>query len=65
MANAYLMSYAHAQVGFSPKLILSVGLVGGVVALVFSVLGAVRITTKGTWTVVSGSTQKCGRRRIV
>jgi MFS family permease len=32
MANAYLMSYAHTHVGFSPKLILSVGLVGGVVA---------------------------------
>jgi metabolite-proton symporter len=41
MANAYLMSYAHTHVGFSPKLILSVGLLGGVVVVVFNVLGAV------------------------
>jgi metabolite-proton symporter len=41
MANAYLMSYAHTHVGFSSKLILSVGLVGGVVVVVFNVLGAV------------------------
>jgi metabolite-proton symporter len=41
MANAYLMSYAHTHVGFSPKPILSVGLLGGVVVVVFNVLGAV------------------------
>jgi MFS family permease len=52
MANAYLMSYAHTHVGFSPKLILSVGLVGGVVALVFSVLGAVLCDTFGRRRVI-------------
>jgi MFS family permease len=41
MANAYLMSYAHTHVGFSPKLILSVGLLGGVVVVAFNVLGSV------------------------
>jgi MFS family permease len=41
MANTYFMSYAHTHVGFSPKLILSVGLLGGVVVLVFNGLGAV------------------------
>jgi len=40
MANAYLMSYAHTHVGFSPTLILSVGLLGGVVVVVFNVLGS-------------------------
>ena len=41
MANAYLMSYAHTHVGFSPRLILLVGLLGGVVVVVFNVLGSV------------------------
>ena len=41
MANAYLMSYAHAHVGFSPKLILLVGLLGGVVVVVFNAVSAV------------------------
>ena len=41
MANAYFMSYAHSHVGFSPKMILSVGLLGGAVVLVFTPLGAV------------------------
>ena len=31
MANAYFMGYAHTHVGFSPDLILAVGLLGGVV----------------------------------
>jgi MFS family permease len=52
MANAYLMSYAHTHVGFSPKLILSVGLLGGVVAVVFSVLGAVLCDTFGRRRVI-------------
>ena len=38
MANAYFMSYAHTHVGFSPKLILAVGLLGGVVVVVFNAL---------------------------
>jgi MFS family permease len=41
MANAYLMSYAHTHVGFSPDVILSVGLLGGVVVVVFNALSAV------------------------
>jgi MFS family permease len=41
MANAYLTNYAHTHVGFSPQLILSVGVVGGVVAVVFTALSAV------------------------
>jgi MFS family permease len=40
MANAYLMSYAHVHVGFSPDLVLSVGLLGGVVVVVFNALSA-------------------------
>jgi MFS family permease len=40
MANTYFMSYAHTHVGFSPMLILSVGLLGGVVVLVFNMLSA-------------------------
>jgi metabolite-proton symporter len=41
MANAYLMSYAHTHVGFSPTLILQVGLLGGVIVVVFNALSAV------------------------
>jgi MFS family permease len=41
MANAYFMSYAHAHVGFSPDLILMVGLLGGVIVVVFNALSAV------------------------
>ncbi|OBB01637.1 MFS transporter [Mycobacteriaceae bacterium 1482268.1] len=41
MSNAYFMSYAHTHVGFSPKLILQVGLLGGVVVIVFNALSAV------------------------
>jgi MFS family permease len=41
MANAYLTNYAHTRVGYSPQLILSVGVVGGVVAVAFSALSAV------------------------
>jgi MFS family permease len=41
MANAYLMSYAHTHVGFSADLILSVGLLGGVVVVVVNALASV------------------------
>lgn len=41
LANAYLMSYAHTHVGLSPQLILSVGLLGGVIVVVFNALSAV------------------------
>ena len=52
MANAYFMSYAHTHVGFSPKVILSVGLLGGVVVVVFNVLGAVLCDTVGRRRVI-------------
>jgi MFS family permease len=52
MANAYLMSYAHTYVGFSPTLILLVGLLGGVVVVVFNVLSSV-------WS------DRVGRRRVI
>ncbi|HEV7853820.1 MAG TPA: MFS transporter [Mycobacterium sp.] len=40
LANAYFMSYAHNHVGFSPDLILAVGLLGGVIVVVFNALSA-------------------------
>jgi MFS family permease len=52
MANTYLMSYAHTHVGFSPKTILSVSLLGGVVVLVFNALGAVLCDTFGRRRVI-------------
>jgi MFS family permease len=55
MANAYLMSYAHTHVGFSPTLILSVGLLGGVVVVVFNVLGCVLSDIVGRRRVIIGA----------
>ena len=52
MANAYLMSYAHNHVGFSPDLILSVGLLGGVIVVVFNALSAVLSDTFGRRRVI-------------
>jgi MFS family permease len=52
MANAYLMSYARTHIGFSSTLILLVGLLGGVVVVVFNVLGSV-------WS------DRVGRRRVI
>lgn len=52
MANAYLMSYAHTHVGFSPDVILSVGLLGGVVVVVFNALSAVLSDTFGRRRVI-------------
>jgi MFS family permease len=52
MANTYLMSYAHTHVGFSPKLILTVGLLGGVVVVVFNALSAVLCDTFGRRRVI-------------
>src|SRR5690348_1312941 len=52
LANAYLMSYAHTHVGFSPELILSVGLLGGVIVVVFNALSSVL-------------SDRFGRRRII
>jgi MFS family permease len=40
MSNAYFMGYAHTHVGFSPDLILKVGLLGGVIVVVFNALSA-------------------------
>jgi MFS family permease len=52
MANAYLMSYAHTRLGFSPELILQVGLLGGVIVVVFNALSAVL-------------SDRFGRRRVI
>lgn len=52
MANAYLMSYAHTHVGFSPELILQVGLLGGVVVVVFNALSAALSDTFGRRRVI-------------
>ena len=41
MANAYFMSYAHAHVGFSPDVVLAVGLLGGVIVVVFNAISSV------------------------
>ena len=46
------MSYAHTHVGFSPTLILTVGLLGGVVALVASTVSAVLCDTYGRRRVI-------------
>jgi MFS family permease len=55
MANAYLTSYAHTDLGYSPQLILSVGVVGGMVAVVFSALSAVLCDIFGRRRIVMGA----------
>jgi MFS family permease len=55
MANAYFMSYAHTDVGFSPKLILTVGLMGGVVVVVCNVAGAVLSDIYGRRRVIAAA----------
>ena len=52
MANAYFMSYAHTHVGFSPDLILAVGLLGGVVVVVFNALSSILSDTFGRRRVI-------------
>jgi MFS family permease len=46
------MSYAHNHVGFSPDLILSVGLLGGVIVVVFNALSAMLSDTFGRRRVI-------------
>jgi MFS family permease len=41
MANAYFVGYAHTHVGFSPNLVLAVGLLGGVVVVIFNALSSI------------------------
>jgi MFS family permease len=41
LANAYFMSYAHTHVGFSPDVILAVGLLGGVIVVVFNAISSI------------------------
>jgi MFS family permease len=53
MANAYFMSYAHTHVGFSPNVILTVGLMGGIVVVVFNALSAVLSDTFGRRRVIT------------
>ena len=52
MANAYLSSYAHTHVGYSQRMILLIGVLGGIVALLFTALSAVLC-------------DRFGRRRII
>jgi MFS family permease len=52
MANAYFMSYAHTHVGFSPDLVLAVGLLGGVIVVLFNAVSAML-------------SDKFGRRRVI
>jgi len=52
MGNTFLMSYAHTHLGFSPTLVLSVSLLGGVVALVCNTVSAVLC-------------DRFGRRRVI
>jgi MFS family permease len=52
MANAYFMSYARTHVGFSPEVILTVGLLGGVVVVVFNALSSI-------------ASDAFGRRRVI
>jgi MFS family permease len=41
LANAYFMSYAHTHAGFSPDVVLAVGLLGGVVVVVFNAVSSI------------------------
>jgi len=52
MGNTFLMSYAHTHLGFSPTLVLSVSLLGGVVALMCNTVSAVLC-------------DRFGRRRVI
>jgi MFS family permease len=52
MANTYLTNYAHTHLGYSPQLILSIGVMGGVVAVVFSALSAVLCDSFGRRRVI-------------
>jgi metabolite-proton symporter len=52
LANAYFMSYAHTHVGFSPDVVLSVGLLGGVIVVVFNALSAMLSDTFGRRRVI-------------
>ena len=52
LANAYFMSYARTHVGFSPDLILAVGLLGGVVVVVFNALSSIVSDTFGRRRVI-------------
>lgn len=52
MGNTFLMSYAHTHVGFSPTIVLTVSLLGGVVALVCNTVSAVLC-------------DRFGRRRVI
>jgi MFS family permease len=51
-ASAYLTSYAHTRVGFSPDLVLLVNVLGGATALVFCALSAL-------------ACDRYGRRRVI
>jgi MFS family permease len=52
LANAYFMSYARTHVGFSPDLILGVGLLGGVIVVVFNALSSILSDISGRRRVI-------------
>ncbi len=51
-ANTFMAGYAHAHVGFSPAVVLSVNVVGGIMALVFCAASAL-------------ACDRFGRRRVI
>ena len=55
LANAYFMSYARTHVDFSPDLILTVGLLGGVVVVVFNALSSILSDTFGRRRVITAA----------
>jgi MFS family permease len=52
LANAYFMSYALTHIGFSPDLILAVGLLGGMIVVVFNALSSILSDTFGRRRVI-------------
>ena len=52
LANAYFMSYAHTHVGFSPDVILAVGLLGGLIVVVFNAISSILSDSYGRRRVI-------------
>src|SRR5215218_4800 len=52
LANAYFMSYAHTHLGFSPDVILAVGLLGGVIVVVFNAISSILSDSYGRRRVI-------------
>lgn len=54
LANAYFMSYAHTHVGFSPDVVLAVGLLGGVIVVIFNA-ALFALAMAGTYAIAASS----------